>query len=128
MKILPTNRAIAIALIASSLILFSCQKENDLYSEETQTETSEEDAANYADESAQASASFDDVEDLGMIAAEEEAAFNGSNGRIIPFLELRVRIGACADITVSPNDSTYPKTITIDFGDGCLCADGKESW
>jgi hypothetical protein len=40
-------------------------------------------------------------------------------------VELRLRIGQCADVTVSPNDSTYPKTITIDFGDGCVCADGK---
>jgi hypothetical protein len=39
---------------------------------------------------------------------------------------LRLRLGNCATVTVTPNDSTYPKTITIDFGPtGCLCADGK---
>ena len=41
------------------------------------------------------------------------------------FEELRLRLGPCATITVTPNDSTYPKTITIDFGNGCICADGK---
>ncbi|MFZ1857951.1 MAG: hypothetical protein WAU29_11355, partial [Chitinophagaceae bacterium] len=41
------------------------------------------------------------------------------------FFELRERIGDCADITVSPNDSTYPKTVTIDFGDSCRGRDGK---
>ena len=35
------------------------------------------------------------------------------------------RIGDCATITVTPNDSTYPKTVTIDFGDSCRGRDGK---
>ncbi|HMX77985.1 MAG TPA: hypothetical protein PK841_07415, partial [Chitinophagaceae bacterium] len=41
------------------------------------------------------------------------------------FFELRQRIGDCATITVTPNDSTYPKTVTIDFGDSCVGNDGK---
>jgi hypothetical protein len=41
------------------------------------------------------------------------------------FTELRAAIGDCAEITITPNDSTYPKTITIDFGNGCLGRDGK---
>ena len=109
--------------IACSLLLYSCQKESST----DQTAVTSEEAKMYADESAQADAAFDDVEDISMIAAEEEAiASEGGRGTIIfPFAELRLRLGPCADITVTPNDSTYPKTITIDFGEGCVCADGK---
>ena len=31
---------------------------------------------------------------------------------------MRLRIGANATITVTPDDNTYPKTVTIDFGNG----------
>jgi hypothetical protein len=113
-----------------SLFIVSCQKENSFSS--STTSVSDDDAQVYSDESAQAEASFDDIEDVSRIAAEEEgdASMYGRsedlNRRIPTFDELRLRIGPCATITVSPNDSTYPKTITIDFGPtGCLCADGK---
>jgi hypothetical protein len=128
MKTITFNRiSIAVFAVICTLVLFSCQKE----SSPVTAEITEEEAATYSDESAQAEASFDDVEDLGMIAAEEDdAAVSGRSeeaGRpYLPnFEELRLRLGPCATITVTPNDSTYPKTITIDFGDGCICADGK---
>ncbi len=110
--------------VSCSILLFSCQKENSL---DEPTAVSSDDARVYADESSQAEASFSDVEDIGMIAAEEEGiATEGGRGTVIfAFVELRLRLGPCADITVSPNDTTYPKTITIDFGDGCICRDGK---
>jgi hypothetical protein len=132
MKTLSINRiTIAAFAVFFSMILFSCQKENSFVSPAT-NEATEEEAKVYSDESAQAEASFDDVEDVSMIAAEEEgdASMYGKgeeSGRRVPtFEELRLRIGRCATITVTPNDSTYPKTITIDFGPiGCLCTDGK---
>ena len=112
----------AIAVILSTL-LFSCQKENSL---STGSALSEEEATTYSDESLQAEASFDDVELVGMIAAEEEAEVSAPDGKnLFPFVELRLRLGPCAEITVTPGDGTYPKTITIDFGDGCICTDGK---
>ncbi len=123
MKTISINRVTlaAIAVLFTGF-LFSCQKET---SSNTETLT-EEQAATYSDESAQAEASFDDAEDVGMIAAEEEGvASEGGRGYMPLFEELRLRLGPCATITVTPNDSTYPKTITIDFGDGCICADGK---
>ncbi len=132
MKTLSINRiTIAAFAVFFASILYSCQKENSLTTPAS-TET-EEEAKVYSDESAQAEASFDDVEDVSMIAAEEEgdASMYGRSGdvsgRLLPsFEELRLRLGPCATITVTPNDSTYPKTITIDFGPvGCLCADGK---
>ena len=136
MKTLSMNRMTHAALaVIFSIILYSCQKENSLNNSTTSATTavSEDDAKQYSDESAQADASFDDVEDVSKIAAEEEGDASAygksekSEGRYFPtFEELRLRLGPCATITVVPNDSTYPKTITIDFGPiGCQCADGK---
>jgi len=127
MKTFSINRiSIAAFAVFFALILFSCQKENSIT---TNQAISEEQAATYSDESTQTEASFDDAEDVSMTAAEEEGVASTPNGRVGEFHplfeELRLRIGLCATITVTPNDSTYPKKITIDFGDGCLCADGK---
>ncbi|MBL7724978.1 MAG: hypothetical protein JNK27_12555 [Chitinophagaceae bacterium] len=131
MKTLSLSRiTIAAFAVLFSAFLISCQKESSL-SNTTDTLT-EEEATNLSDESSQTEASFDDVEDVSMVAAEEEGDVSmygrsgTESGRLVPFAELRLRLGPCAEITVSPNDSTYPKTITIDFGpNGCLCADGK---
>jgi hypothetical protein len=124
MKTFSINRIIAAAFIfLSTAILFSCQKEMS-----SNQNVSDEDAAVYSDESAQADASFEDVADLGMTAADAdaEASTARTTGIYFPdFAELRAAIGDCATITVYPNDSTYPKTITIDFGDSCVGRDGK---
>lgn len=127
MKKLSINR-ISIAALAFifATMLFSCQK--DLSSTNDQTVT-EEQAASYSEESSMAEASFDDAEDIATTAADEEgnASEYGINGRGFnpSFIELRAAIGNCATVTITPNDSTYPKTITIDFGNGCLGLDGK---
>ncbi|MCY7309746.1 MAG: hypothetical protein LH619_03120 [Chitinophagaceae bacterium] len=136
MKTLSINRITlaAIAVLFSTFIFTSCQKENS-FSNLTETVT-EEEAANLSDESSQAEASFDDADDIGFTAAEEEGNAGGfgvegrpantQNRNFLPnFFELRERIGDCATITVTPNDSTYPKTVTIDFGDSCRGRDGK---
>jgi len=127
MKTFSINR-ISIAAIAFMFasMLFSCQK--DLSSTNNQSLT-EDQATAYSEESSMAEASFDDAEDVATTAADEEgnASEYGINGRVFHplFTELRAAIGDCATITVTPNDSTYPKTITIDFGNGCLGRDGK---
>jgi hypothetical protein len=132
MKFVSFNR---IALFASVLLLaaflYSCQKENSL----PNTAVTEAEAATLSDESSQAEASFDDADDIAFTAGEEEgsAAGFGIQGRVtaqarlyLPtFAELRERIGDCATITVTPNDSTYPKTVVIDFGDSCRGRDNK---
>lgn len=135
MKTLSLNRIMAVlaVILTTTFIFTSCKKENSATSTNSSATVTEEQAATYSDESAQAEASFDDAEDIGMIAADEEGVASANagrgettTGRYFPeFTELRLRLGPCATITVSPNDSTYPKTITIDFGSGCICADGK---
>jgi hypothetical protein len=106
--------------------LFSCQKENS--SVPSNNGITEQDAATYSDESAQADESFDDIADVSMTAADADNT--ASTARLSrdyhpDFAELRAAIGLCATITVTPNDSTYPKTITIDFGESCAGLDGK---
>ena len=126
MKIISINRIIVVCLFLTATFLFSCQKESSVTNSDTTV--TEEQAATYSDESAQADASFDDVTDVAMTAADADnsAAIGRTTRLYIPdFAELRVAIGNCPTITVSPNDSTYPKTITIDFGDSCVGADGK---
>lgn len=132
MKTLSINRiTLAAIAVLFSLFVTSCQKESSL---DNTTVVTEEEAATYSEESAQAEASFDDADDIAFTAAEEEGNAGGfglegrnTQGRIFlpTFFELRARIGDCATITVTPNDSTYPKTVTIDFGDSCLGNDGK---
>ena len=72
MKIL-TIKGIALVTLVSlcTIVIFSCQKDN---SSDTTSAITEEEATIYSDESTQAEASFDDVEDIGMIASEEESA------------------------------------------------------
>lgn len=127
MKTISINRiSIAVLTIFFSAILISCQKDISLTKAEAVTE---EQASAYSEESSLAEASFDDVADIAATAADEEgnASEAGINGRgyFPSFSDLRNAIGDCATITVSPNDSTYPKTITIDFGDSCVGRDGK---
>lgn len=134
MKTLSNNRIslAAMAVLFSLFIFTSCQKENSF---SNSTFVSETEAADLSDESSQAEGSFDDADDIAFTTAEEEGNAGGFGvegrttiqGRVfLPrFLELREKIGDCAIITVTPNDSTYPKTVTIDFGDSCLGNDGK---
>ena len=132
MKTLSLNRLIIVSVILLlAFCVVSCQKENNAGGPGETTELTEEEARTYSEESIQSEASFDDIGDISMVAAEEEgeASVYGrmETGRYMPlFAELRLRLGPCVNITVTPNNNTYPKTITIDFGPtGCLCADGK---
>jgi hypothetical protein len=130
MKFFPFNRvALPAILMSLAVLIFACQKEgNNAPSEPT---VNEEEAATYSTESMEVEGSYDDVQDIAMIAGEDEglasaARMDGTAGRLFPFAHLRKRIGDCAVITVTPDDSTYPKTVIIDFGtDGCRGLDGK---
>ena len=128
MKTITLNQiTLAAFAVLFSLFISSCQKESSLSTSETVTE---EEAATLSEESTLAEASFDDADDIAFTAADEEGNAGGfglegrsaetQNRIFLPnFSELRERIGDCATITVTPNDSTYPKTIVIDFGDSC---------
>ncbi len=126
-KLFSINRISIFAITTTfCIVLFSCQK--DLSTTNSNTVTEAQTTA-YSEESTVAEASFDDADDVASTAAEEEgnASQFGINGREFHplFTELRGAIGDCATITILPNDSTYPKKITINFGDSCVGRDGK---
>ena len=72
--ITPNRMMIAIFAVLLSIFVVSCQKESSLTEPTTLTE---EEAATYSEESTQAEASFDDAEDIGFTAAEEEGNAGG---------------------------------------------------
>jgi hypothetical protein len=128
MKFLSINRILLFAMALSlSLFNYSCKKEDT----DKNPSMTEAEATEYSTESMEAEATFDDLQDVSIIAADEEGVISAGKpapntaGRPFPFLKLRMRIGANAVITVTPDDNTYPKTVTIDFGDGDTCPDGK---
>jgi hypothetical protein len=127
MKFISINRILTATLIFLAVVfLFSCKKEASVAA--SNNSLTEADAATYSDESTQADGSFDDISDVSMTAADADntASVGRMDREYHPdFSEVRAAIGVCATITVSPNDTTYPKTITIDFGSGCVGLDGK---
>ncbi len=126
MKIVSINRnALVTIVLFLTILVFSCKKESANSEAKAVTEA---EAEEYSAESMEAEASYDDIQDISMAAADEEgiiSAGRGQGARPFPFLKLRVRLGAKAIITVTPDDNTYPKTVTIDFGDGDNCPDGR---
>ncbi len=118
--------------VAIALLLFSCQKQNNAPA----PPVSDEEASTISQENAAADAEYDDLTEIGFSAdADLEASasgeLNGTSNDARIGLGLRVtddlffKVGPCTTITVTPNDSTYPKTVVIDYGDGCICRDGK---
>ncbi|HET9278007.1 MAG TPA: hypothetical protein VFN95_07460 [Flavitalea sp.] len=116
--------------IVSTLLVTSCKKENSVQSP---TVTAEE-SQTISEENAAADAEFDEVTEIAMtadadleIAASEQNETNtdgaGIRIRTHIFRELAFRLGPCTEITVS--GETFPKTVTINYGDGCMCRDGK---
>jgi hypothetical protein len=110
----------------AALSFTACKKEGSVQS----TTVSQEEAQTMSQENAAAEAEYDDVTEMGLSAGADMEGIEeaqGSGNRLILnvslFVDLQFKLGPCA--TVTSSDSTYPKTITIDFGDGCICRDGK---
>jgi len=123
---LTSKIALSTIILFLAVLIFSCKKES---SKPNTPAITEAEATEYSAESMEADASFDDVYDISMTTADEEGIISagkpGTGAKPFPFLKLRLRIGAKATITVTPDDNTYPKTVTIDFGSGENCPDGK---
>jgi hypothetical protein len=126
MKFVSMNRnGLTTIALFLAILVFSCKKENANSNDNAVTEAQAEE---YSAESMETEASYDDIQDISMAAADEEGIISAGRGQDFipfPFLKLRLRIGAKATITVTPSDNTYPKTVTIDFGNGDNCPDGK---
>lgn len=113
-------------LLLGALTFTSCKKESSTVSDEAAVEASTE-------SNSEAEAAYDDVFDNTMgigVEAGEDLGITGSVG-VFGRMENgnyagRVDSNRCFTITVVPQTpGVFPKTVTMDFGAGCLGRDGK---
>ncbi|WP_207510851.1 hypothetical protein [Longitalea luteola] len=121
----------AIALLfLMTFSMVGCKKDNS-----SQAQVSDEEARTMSMEDAAAESEYDDITEFGLAAGADLEAGAIENGRLTTdvnaririelFVNLQLKLGPCVTITATPNDTTFPKTVTINYGDGCLCRDGK---
>jgi hypothetical protein len=117
-------------LLLGGLFFTSCKKENSTASAKEEAEVMESTASD-----AEADMAYDDVfnttmgigaeangEELGITAGTGVFA-RMENGQITGRVDSSQR---CFTVTVTPRErGVFPKTVVIDFGDGCLGRDGK---
>jgi len=119
-------------VLSAMLMLGACKKEGSLQS----TKVTEEESLTLSQENTSAEAEYDDVTEIGFSAGadlelnapvETNVSINGLSLETRPdlFPDLFFKVGPCTKIEILPNDSTWPKTIVINYGDGCICRDGK---
>lgn len=120
------------ALAVIGVLTFtSCKKENSAsnLTEDTAAEVAA--SVTTTTEDAQTEAQFDDVFNITASITAEDAGEElgmGANVSGLEELGLRPTTGRtrCYTITVVPSQpGLFPKTVTIDFGNGCLGRDGK---
>lgn len=132
MKTIRLTQLLMAFITTGVIALTGCKKETSLT---TSTEITEQEAAatiTAAADEALAEEQFDDVfnitasvaaedaggEELGM-GTNVSAAFGEPGTR-------PSRTGRCFSVSVVPNiPGVFPKTVTVDFGNGCLGRDGK---
>ncbi len=124
------------AAFATSLLMTSCKKDNTITSN---PDPASEEAATIetVQNDAEAETLFDDVFNItGSMNTNETGEELGFGGGLPgPFMKLGGRgegpdspdsSARCYTITVVPNiPHVFPKTVTINFGSGCLGRDGK---
>ena len=122
----------AIAMLLLMALSFgSCKKDDS-----TQTPVSDTEAQTISQEDVAAEGEYDDITEMGLAAGADLQTGAVDNGRIAIdgntariridlFVNLALKLGPCVTITAEPNDTTFPKTVTVNYGDGCVCRDGK---
>lgn len=128
-----TNWLLAFA-ITGALIFTSCKKEDSFITPIQPAETEAVEAAATQEATAQeadAEAQFDDVFNITASMNSSQVGEDlGLKANVSGLYELGSTTTAntvpCFTITVVPNiPNVFPKTVTIDFGTGCLGRDGK---
>ena len=127
-----TTWLLAFSLIGA-LTISSCKKEDSINAvattetEAVETATTQEATAQEADAEAQ----FDDVFNITASMNNSQVGEDlGLKANVSGLYELgsttTTNTAPCFTITVVPNiPNVFPKTVTIDFGNGCLGRDGK---
>jgi hypothetical protein len=112
--------------------LVSCKKEESISPATTETEATELAATQEVSaQEAEAEAQFDDVFNITASMNSSQVGEDlGLSANVSGLYELgsttNTNTTPCFTITVVPNiPNVFPKTVTIDFGNGCLGRDGK---
>ncbi len=106
-----TKNYLLIGILAlSGIVTFpSCSKDNN--------SSSEEELSSETVDVVQENTNTEVIDEEIAASIDEAIAYSEEQG------ETGTRVTAtesgCATVTVAPDDETFPKTITIDFGDGC---------
>src|SRR5690349_14460618 len=109
------------SILFAVLMLSACKKEGSTQAEPV----SDQEAQTVAAESETAEAEYDEVTEIGLsVGADLEAAAEANNGEIPTFktttgvrvkleffANLFYKVGPCTEVTVEPNDGTFPKTV-----------------
>jgi hypothetical protein len=117
--------------IATGIFFTACKKDNNSGSSSANTDST---AANLSSSSATSDNAYDDVFQIAVNTGSDNSISRiiaqASTGSVETNSVHGVTVngngsGSCAAYTVSPADSTtFPKTITVDFGTGCTSNDG----
>lgn len=125
------SRGLTAFALLITLVLPSCKKEstgNDPASSDPVNETL---AVTESRDEAETDAQYDDVFNItASMNSKQTGEDLGVGVNVSGLFELGDVsgnvTGRCFTITVAPAiPHVFPKTVTIDFGDGCLCRDGK---
>ncbi len=109
MKSTPLWKLTSTLVLCLSLAFVSCEKEKE-------EDPDQNDAAKLSEASARSEAAFEDVFDIVL----QDGEANGVAGRGVN----ASRIASCASVTIAPLGTTWPKTMTVDFGTGCTGPNG----
>jgi hypothetical protein len=96
-----------IITLSGLLVFTSCNKQDNVSEEELSTET-----VALVNESTMTG----NIEEELDASINEAVAYSEQQGSTLKSATVEPE---CAMVTVSPDDGTFPKTITIDFGEGC---------
>jgi hypothetical protein len=118
-------------LILSATLIMSCSKSNN--SSHSNGTSDDSTAAGLSSSAASADNAYNDVlqvaletgfdNQIAYLVSRSQQGTVQSNSLQGPAQPLGIY--TCANYTLSPNDtSTFPKTVTVDFGSGCTSADG----
>jgi hypothetical protein len=131
MKTINLTRLLPVFVLLGALLFTSCKKENSAVNTTEDSPAEVAATINTTTEEAQTEEQFDDVFNItASISAEDAGEDLGFDANVSVLAETGVRLSPsttrCYTVTVVPQQpGVFPKTVTIDFGNGCLGRDGK---
>ena len=131
MKTINLTRLLPAFVLLGALLFTSCKKEKSAVNTTEDSPAEVAATVNTTTQEAQTEEQFDDVFNItASISAEDAGEDLGFNTNVSVLAETGVRLSStttrCYTVTVVPQQpGVFPKTVTIDFGNGCLGRDGK---